>query len=386
MTPPTFQPGFLLLEDGTLFHGRLAPDTRPTCAEVVFTTNMTGYQEVFTDPSYCGQIVVLTAPQIGNYGINDEDPESNKPQAAGIVVRELSRAYSNWRAIGSLDRWLADAQVPILAEVDTRKLTRVLRLGVMRGVIAPGDQVTDEARAVLAACPSMDGLDLATLVSTRDPYTFGSPKARNHIVAYDYGIKANILRLFDERNCRVTVVPANTPAEAALELEPDGVFLSNGPGDPAAVTYAPAIIRSIADRGVPIFGICLGHQLIALTFGGQTEKMPYGHRGGNHPVLEIEKDVVTITSQNHGFAVSGSRKGAAGASALDVTHVNLNDHTIEGLRHRELPIFAVQYHPEAAPGPHDARPLFDAFMAYVRGEPANPAVAGAAAGVSEPSS
>jgi len=386
MTPPTFQPGFLLLEDGTLFPGLLSPNSRPTCAEVVFTTNMTGYQEVFTDPSYQGQIVVLTAPQIGNYGINDEDPESSQAQAAGIVVRELSRSYSNWRASGSLDTWLEQSQVPVLAEVDTRRLTRHLRNGVMRGVIAPGVQVSDEARAVLEACPSMEGLDLATRVSTREPYECGAPNARHHIVAYDYGIKTNILRLFEAKGCRVTVVPATTPAVTALELAPDGVFLSNGPGDPAAVTYAPGIIREIADRGVPIFGICLGHQLLALTFGGQTEKMPYGHRGGNHPVLEIETDLVTITSQNHGFAVSGSDQGVAGAPVLEVTHVNLNDKTIEGLRHRELPIFAVQYHPEAAPGPHDARPLFDAFMAHVRGETTDAAVATAPTGVSEPSS
>jgi len=367
MTPPAFQPGFLLLEDGTLFHGLLSPRSSPTVAEVVFTTNMTGYQEVFTDPSYGGQIVVLTAPQVGNYGINAEDPESGRPQVAGVVVRELSCAYSNWRASGGLESWLADAQVPVLAEVDTRKLTRHLRSkGVMRGVIGPGTMPDDRARAELAACPSMEGLDLATGISTRESYTWGNPRAQHHIVAYDYGIKRNILRLFDERACRVTVVPATTPAEAALELNPDGVFLSNGPGDPAAVTYAPETIRLIADRGVPIFGICLGHQLLALTFGGQTEKMRFGHRGGNHPVLEIATDKVTITSQNHGFTVSGSDRTVLGAPSLEVTHVNLNDGTIEGLRHRELSIFAVQYHPEAAPGPHDARPLFDAFMEDVR--------------------
>jgi carbamoyl-phosphate synthase small subunit len=375
-------PGFLLLEDGTLFHGLTRLDTRPTVAEVVFTTNMTGYQEVFTDPSYDGQIVVLTAPQIGNYGVNAEDPESARPQVAGVVVRELSPSFSSWRATGSLGDWLADAQVPILTDVDTRRLTRHLRsVGVMRGVVAAGREPTAEVLAALAACPSMEGLDLASRVSTREPYTWGHPRARHHIVAYDYGIKRNILRLFDEHGCRVTVVPATTAPEDVLDREPDGVFLSNGPGDPAAVSYAVRAVRTIADRGVPIFGICLGHQLIGLTFGGQTVKMPYGHRGGNHPVREVATGIVTITSQNHGFTVRGTEDEIPGAPALEVTHVNLNDHTIEGLRHRELPIFAVQYHPEAAPGPHDARPLFDAFLASVGGrrptaEPVNHGTAG----------
>jgi carbamoyl-phosphate synthase small subunit len=356
-------------------------------AEVVFTTNMTGYQEVFTDPSYQGQIVVLTAPQIGNYGVNAEDPESSRPQVAGVVVRELSVAYSNWRASGSLDEWLGSAQVPILTEVDTRRLTRHLRNdGVMRGVIAAGLEPDEGTRAALAACPSMEGLDLASVVSTREPYLYGSPTAPSHIVAYDYGIKRNILRLFEQHQCRVTVVPAATPAAEVLERDPDGVFLSNGPGDPAAVAYAPEIIRQLAARGVPMFGICLGHQLLGLTFGGRTKKMPFGHHGGNHPVRELATDIVTITSQNHGFAVCGDSKVVEGTSELEVTHVNLNDGTIEGLRHRELPIFAVQYHPEAAPGPHDARPLFDAFMAEVRAQAA-PSVRGAGLdGGSEPKS
>ena len=367
MTDQRSLPGFLLLEDGTLFRGRLDRAMAPAVAEVVFTTNMTGYQEVYTDPSYQGQIVVMTAPMIGNYGINTEDPESGAPQVAGVVLRELSRSYSNWRASGDLRSWLAAANVPILEGVDTRRLTRHLRsVGVMRGVIGVGDEPNDEARAALDACPSMEGLDLASRVSTKSEYAWGDPRASTHIIAYDYGIKRNILRLFEAEGCRVTVVPATTPHGEVLERSPDGVFLSNGPGDPTAVDYAPATIRGIAAAGVPLFGICLGHQLLGLTFGGETVKMPYGHRGGNHPVKELTSGRVLITSQNHGFAVRGDEHGVPGAPALEVTHVNLNDGTVEGLKHRDQPIFAVQYHPEAAPGPHDARPLFHEFMETVR--------------------
>jgi carbamoyl-phosphate synthase small subunit len=363
---PGSTPGFLLLEDGTLFRGRLHGGAAPTVAEVVFTTNMTGYQEVFTDPSYRGQIVAMTTPLIGNYGVNADDPESGRPQVAGVIVRELARHYSNWRASGDLLSWLDAAQVPLLEGVDTRRLTRHLRsIGVMRGVIGAGEAPDDEVRAALDACPSMEGLDLATRVSTKEPYEWGNRRAGKHIVAYDFGIKRNILRLFDEQGCRVTVVPAATPAAAVLEREPDGVFLSNGPGDPAAIEYAPAAIRAIAEREVPMFGICLGHQLLGLTFGAETTKMPYGHRGGNHPVRELESGRVLITSQNHGFAVRGGEHGIPGAPELQVTHLNLNDGTIEGLMHRELPVFAVQYHPEAAPGPHDARPLFKRFLETV---------------------
>ncbi len=359
-------PGFLLLEDGTLFHGLVPDGTTATVAEVVFTTNMTGYQEVFTDPSYRGQIVVMTTPLIGNYGINTEDPESSRPQIAGTIVRELSPTHSNWRATGDLGSWLAEAQIPILREVDTRRLTRHLRsAGVMRGVIAAGDSPSSNVRAELEACPSMEGLDLASRVSTRERYTWGDPGARYHIVAYDFGIKRNILRLFHDRDCRITVVPATTSADDALALEPDGVFLSNGPGDPAAIEYAPATIRAIAEREVPMFGICLGHQLLGLTFGASTSKMPYGHRGGNHPVRDLESGRILITSQNHGFSVEGNASEIPGAPDLSVTHVNLNDGTIEGLVHRELPVFAVQYHPEAAPGPHDARPHFTRFLETV---------------------
>ncbi|HZB27366.1 MAG TPA: glutamine-hydrolyzing carbamoyl-phosphate synthase small subunit [Gemmatimonadales bacterium] len=357
----TGRPAFVLLEDGAWFSGTTVREMEPTFGEVVFTTNLTGYQETFTDPSYLGQIVVMTAPMIGNYGVNEDDMESTRAQVSGVVVRELSRHPSNWRATRRLDDWLSEAGVPVLEHVDTRRLTRYLReRGAMRGVLAAGAGPTDQLRARLLASPSMEGLDLASRASTGTTHSEGKGA---HVVAFDFGIKRNIVRMLVRAGCRVTVVPATTSAAQVRELNPDGLFLSNGPGDPAAVPYALPSIRELSSAGLPTFGICLGHQLIGLAYGGSTAKLPYGHRGGNHPVRCVRTDQVLITTQNHGFAVVGDAAGVPGAPALEVTHLNLNDGTIEGIRHRELPMFAVQYHPEAAPGPHDALPHFDEFMA-----------------------
>jgi carbamoyl-phosphate synthase small subunit len=322
---------------------------------------------VFTDPSYLGQIVVMTAPMVGNYGINPDDVESDRPRVAGVVVRELSRGGtpSNWRATGTLLDWLAAAKVPVIEGVDTRQLTRHIRSrGAMRGVLALGEKPSATIRDALAASPSMNGRDLASVATIPDAYTEGPAPgaARHHVVAFDFGMKRNILRLFVRHNCRVTVVPAATTAAQVRALEPDGVFLSNGPGDPAAVGYAIDTIRDLADGALPIFGICLGHQLLGLAMGGETLKLPYGHRGGNHPVRDLATGQVLITSQNHGFAVRGETTTVPGAKSLEVTHVNLNDGTVEGIKHREYPIFAVQYHPEASPGPHDAQGHFQQFL------------------------
>jgi len=321
---------------------------------------------VFTDPSYLGQLVVMTAPMIGNYGVNHFDLESasGKPQVSGVIVREMTRTPSNWRSEGALDHWLERAGIPAIEEIDTRRLARHIRAeGAMKGVVALGASPTSEVQAILDASPSMQGLDLASKATCVGESIVGPTGETLHrIVAFDFGMKQNIVRIFSELGCEVTVVPSTTSVERVLELAPDGVFLSNGPGDPAAVDYVIPVIRTLAERGLPTFGICLGHQLLALAFGAETMKLPYGHRGGNQPVRDVETERVLITSQNHGFAVQGTTKGVPGAKSLEVTHLNLNDSTVEGVRHLDLPAFGVQYHPEASPGPHDARNHFRQFL------------------------
>ncbi|MBZ5601756.1 MAG: glutamine-hydrolyzing carbamoyl-phosphate synthase small subunit [Acidobacteriia bacterium] len=363
----------LALEDGTVFEGQSFGAPVERTGEVVFNTAITGYQEVFTDPSYSGQIVVLTNPEIGNYGANQSDNESARPYIEGLVVREFSPLASNWRADETAQQFLTNSGVPVIAGIDTRALVRHLRSrGVMRGVLSTtcDDSIILIGRAKNS--PSMAGLDLATGVSTRTPYEWIKPvepcspsdlegepaEPRFHVVAYDFGIKHNILRRLRQVGCRLTVVPAATTAEDVLALKPQGIFLSNGPGDPEPLQHQAAQIRKLIGR-VPIFGICLGHQVLGLAVGGRTYKMKFGHRGANHPVLNKITGRVEITSHNHGFAVDPD---SLNLSDIEITHTNLNDETLEGFRHRREPVFCVQYHPEAAPGPHDSRYLFDDFV------------------------
>jgi len=387
----------LALEDGRIFRGQAYGHPGQCQGEVVFNTSLTGYQEIATDPSYAGQIVVLTNPQIGNYGTNHADNEAARPFIEGLIVREFSAISSNWRSEQVTDEYMERYAVPVLAEIDTRALVRHLRThGVMRGVISTA---IDDAEALVQRARSirkMDGTDLARVVSTKSVYQFDSNDARNqtgdpllptslgcpilgsdrsdpnlgwegkstreenpplHVVAYDFGIKQNILRMLTRENCRVTVVPAETTAGDVLDLKPDGVFLSNGPGDPEPVDYAVRAIRDMMGR-VPVFGICLGHQLCGLALGGRTYKLKFGHHGGNHPVRNNTTGKVEITAHNHNFAVDPD---SIHANDVELTHVDLNDQTLEGLRHKSLPLFSVQYHPEAAPGPHDSHYLFRDF-------------------------
>ncbi|MDX2179558.1 MAG: glutamine-hydrolyzing carbamoyl-phosphate synthase small subunit [Bryobacteraceae bacterium] len=372
-------PAILALEDGSVFTGQAFGAASIRTGEVVFNTSLTGYQEIFTDPSYAGQIVVLTNPQIGNYGTNPEDSQS-KPWIEGLITRELSPLVSNWRSEQDAGAFLSAAGIPIGSAMDTRTLVRRLRMrGVMRGclstLVEKGGGDPDELVARARKSPSMAGLDLATRVSAKDRYTWDEPvprcspsdllddpaPKRFRVAAYDFGMKRDILRQLAHRGCSLTVVPAGTSAEDVLALKPDGVFLSNGPGDPEPLDYQAAQVRKLIGK-TPVFGICLGHQVLGLALGGKTYKLKFGHRGGNHPVLNKRTNKVEITAQNHGFAVDPD---TLNASDVDLTHVNLNDQTLEGIAHRRYPVFSVQYHPEAAPGPHDSHYLFDEFVAMM---------------------
>jgi carbamoyl-phosphate synthase small subunit len=369
----------LALEDGSWYRGVAAGAPGETSGEVVFNTSMTGYQEVLTDPSYAGQIVTMTAPQIGNYGVAPGDAESHAPHVAGFIMREASPLASNYRADGTLRDYLTRHGIVAIADIDTRALTRVLRsAGVMRGVIATGQvdpaELVEKARAI----PKMEGADLVKDVTCVAPFWWReqAPVAGDHdhrefgvapgrqasrrlkVAAYDFGIKYNILRRLDVYGCDVHVFPAPSPASDLLAIEPDGIFLSNGPGDPAALSYAVNNVRQLMDSDVPMFGICLGHQIMGLAVGGQTYKLKFGHRGANHPVKELQSGKVEITSQNHGFAIDPDSLPAD----TTVTHLNLYDKTVEGFRHVTKPMFSVQYHPEASPGPHDADYLFRQFL------------------------
>jgi carbamoyl-phosphate synthase small subunit len=374
----------LALENGMVFTGDSFGAEGEVAGEVVFNTSLTGYQEIFSDPSYNRQIVTMTYPLIGNYGVNIDDVESAKPQVAGVIVREYSEVYSNFRATESLGTWLRRHNILAVQGLDTRMLTKLLRTdGAMRGVLSTVDMDNKSLLAKVAASSKMNGQDLATVVSCNEPYgwddidttpfalkpdTNGAGNGREfNVIAYDYGIKRNILRRLTNYGCKVTVVPMSFPAEEVLNRNPDGIFLSNGPGDPAAVKTAIQNIKKLIGKK-PIFGICLGHQLAWLALGGKTFKLKFGHRGGNHPVKNLLTNRIEITSQNHGFGVDPL---SLDAGLVQVTHLNLNDGTNEGFRHRELPLFCVQYHPEASPGPHDSDYLFRDFISMMKtGAPA----------------
>lgn len=357
-------PALLVLEDGRTFRGRAWGATGEVLGEMVFNTSMSGYQEVLTDPSYAGQIVCMTYPLIGNYGVNEADAESSRPWVEGFVVREASRIASNWRSTETLDAYLKRWNIPGIEHVDTRALVRHIRdKGAMRACLSSIDLNAESLLAKTLASPSMENRELASVVTTPQAYEYPSVgEEKFHVVCYDFGVKLNSLRSLAHLGCRVTVVPAGATAAEVLALEPDGVFLSNGPGDPASMTATVAEIRRVAESGTPAFGICFGHQLLSRAFGGRTYKLPFGHRGGNQPVKHVAGHSVEITAHNHGFAVAADGLPAE----LEVTHINLNDNCIEGMRHKTLPVFSVQYHPEAAPGPHDAEHHFGRFIELMK--------------------